>query len=76
MSEIVGTAFLVHGTWYLRYLHGGGAMVPIEASVAMKAKLQDGASVRLSGYMSTDGLGCPRSVHPTDIECLGDQGVA
>lgn len=73
MSEIVGTAFLVHGTWYLRYLHGGGAMIPIEASADLKAKLKDGVSVRMTGYISTDGRGCPRSVHPTDVERLGDQ---
>jgi hypothetical protein len=71
----MGTAFLVHGTWYLRYLHGGGTMVPIEASAGLKAKLKDGASVRFTGYMSTDGRGCPRSVHPTDVECLGNENA-
>jgi hypothetical protein len=74
MNEIIGTAFLVHGTWYLRYLHGGGAMVPIEASAAVKSKLEDGASVRLTGHMSADGRGCPRSAYATDAERLGTQG--
>ncbi|MBB6413707.1 hypothetical protein [Mesorhizobium sangaii] len=45
MSEILGTAFLVHGTWYLRYLHGGGTMVPIEASADLKDMLNDGYMV-------------------------------
>ena len=72
MSEIMGTAFLVHGTWYLRYLHGGGTMVPIEAGAALKDKLKDGATVRLTGHMSTDGRGCLRSVHPTEVECFGE----
>jgi hypothetical protein len=74
MTEIMGTACLVHGTWYLRYLHGGGTMVPIEASVTVKDKLEDGAMVRMTGYINTDGRGCPRSVHPTEIERLGDSG--
>jgi hypothetical protein len=71
MNEIMGTAFLVHDTWYLRYLNGGGAMVPIVASAAVKSKLEDGASVRITGHMSTDGRGCPQSVHATDAERLG-----
>lgn len=71
MQEIMGTAFLVHGTWYLRYLNGGGAMVPIEADKTVIEKLQDNRSTRLFGYMSTDGQGCARAVQATEIELLG-----
>lgn len=67
----MGTAFLVHGSWYLRYLNGGGAMVPIEGASSIKEKLEDGKSVRVTGYMSTDGRGCPRAVQATDVEIFG-----
>lgn len=67
----MGTAFLVHGTWYLRYLDGGGAMVPIEGSSSIKEQLEDGKSVRVTGNMSTDGRGCPRAVQASEIEIFG-----
>lgn len=71
MSEIMGTVFLVQNTWYLRYLHGGGAMVPIEGAAPEIAKLEDGRMVRLVGHMSTDRKGCPRAALATSAEILG-----
>lgn len=76
LTEIFGTAFLVHDTWYLRYLDGGGAMVPIEGPAAIKEKLADGQSVRINGYMSTDGRGCARSVQAANVEVLGSGKTA
>lgn len=70
MNEIMGTAFLVHGTWYVRYLRGGGAMVPIEGAAAVITNLEDNRMVRLLGNMSTDGRGCPRSVQATEAELI------
>jgi hypothetical protein len=71
LTEIMGTAFLVHGTWYLRYLDGGGAMVPIEGSSSVKEQLEDAKSVRVTGYMSSDGRGCPRAVHASAVDVFG-----
>jgi len=51
----MGTAFLVHGEWYLRYVDGGGAMVRIEANLGVKDALREGAMVNLEGYMSKIG---------------------
>jgi hypothetical protein len=71
MSEIMGTAFLVEKTWYLRYLHGGGIMVPIEGSAEILGALEDGRMVRLTGQISTDGRRCLRAARRTQIDLLG-----
>ncbi len=71
MSEIMGTAFLVHGQWYLRYLHGGGAMVPIEASKDVIANLEDAEMCAITGSLGKDHLGCPQRVHATAAKVLG-----
>jgi hypothetical protein len=71
VAELMGTAFLVKDKWYLRYLDGGGAMVPIEASAAVKDMLRDGAMVQLEGYMSTDGRGCAKAANATKAKVIG-----
>lgn len=70
MAELFGTIFLVHHEWYLRYLDGGGVMVPIKADATVKSLLRDGAMVRLDGYMSTDGRGCARAAHITQVTVI------
>jgi hypothetical protein len=71
MAELMGTAFLVQGTWYLRYVGGGGAMIPIEAGAEAKASLKDGAMVSLQGSILSDHRGCARSAHATKAEIIG-----
>ncbi|ESY66842.1 hypothetical protein X742_16765 [Mesorhizobium sp. LNHC232B00] len=48
-------------------------MVPIEGSAPMKEKLADAQMVRITGHMSTDGRGCPRSVQAANVEFLGSK---
>ena len=61
MTTIQGTTFLVHGTWYLRHLGGGGSMIILNASSELKNELQDNALVTLDGHILRDGQGCAQS---------------
>ncbi|MDF2384864.1 hypothetical protein JMG10_25555 [Nostoc ellipsosporum NOK] len=71
VAEITGTSFLVHGQWYLRYLGGGGAMIPISGTPQTLAALADNKTCILEGYMSTDGRGCAQGVQATAAKTIG-----
>jgi hypothetical protein len=71
MAEIMGTAFQVHGQWYLRYLQGGGAMVPISGDREILAALSDNQMCVIEGHLSTDGRGCGQGVSARSVRMLG-----
>ena len=73
MTEVMGTTFLVHGVWYLRYLGGEGSMIQIEASDTVKDSLANGGTVSLTGSVNTDARGCVQCVIATHAVLIGEQ---
>jgi hypothetical protein len=67
VDELYGTSFIVHGEWYLRYLGGDGAMVPIAGSKEVLDELRDNELVSIIGYMGKSHLGCPQRAHATGL---------
>lgn len=58
MAQIQGTSFLVHDTWNLRYLGGGGSMIVINGSAELLKQLIDNRIVTLECHVSRDQNGC------------------
>ena len=70
MAEIQGTAFLVHSTWYLRHLGGGGSIV-ISGSADLLDQLIDNRIVTLEGHLSRDQNGCLQGVSASALKTIG-----
>jgi hypothetical protein len=70
MAEIQGTAFLVHGTWYLRHLGGGGSMIPIKGRSEVLEQLIDNKIVTLEGHLSRDQNDCPQGVNASALKTI------
>ena len=70
MANIQGTAFLVHDTWYLRYLGGGGSMIVINGSAELLDQLIDNRIVTLEGHLSKDQNGCLQGVSASALKTI------
>lgn len=56
-GELMGTVFLVDGTWYARLQGLGGVLVPISADAGLKGGLVHGKVYRFHGRASTGNHG-------------------
>lgn len=70
-AELFGTAFQVHGTWYLRHEGGQGVLVPTVANGDVEAGLSDGQAYRFAGSLDVDLRGCATVAHPSNAELIG-----
>ena len=69
-DDIVGTAFLEQGQWYLRYVSGEGAKVTLIADSREKEKLESGAMVSVRGCFSRDAHGQVISFNAGKIDVI------
>lgn len=70
-GELMGTAFLVDGTWYARLLGLGGVLVPISADGDLRSGLVHGTAYQFLGRPSTGHRGETVGIHVQGVTQVG-----
>lgn len=76
-ADITGTVFQVDGSWYIRLLGDGGALLPLQGGKDVHAHLAQGRLIRVTkGHVSRDQNGRTVACIAQSVEVLADGTTA
>jgi len=71
-QTLLGTAFEVDSTWYVRHQGGQGVLLPIEATSALKSALISGHAYEFKGRLQLDHRGYATAAQIVAAQPIGN----